>query len=509
MMPRGTAGRPGGQPPESVPVFRMSTHRNDPCPCGSGKKYKHCHGQATRNQPSPEEAAWRRLRSALDGFPTTMLRFIREVYGPGALGEAWAEFILWDDEEEGFDPDTPHLQVFMPWFFHHWAPDPADTCVADGSLHGRSPTAVLLERRGQRLEPTFRRYLEACIAAPFSFYEIVRADPGHGFLARDVLTGEACEVLERSASRTMRRGDIFFGQVVASNGITLMEACSVHPFPPMAKIEIIELRERIVGEGPPLTPEILIDWDIELREEYLERLDLVMHPPLPRLQNTDGEPLVFHRLSFEIPSAQQAFDALKDLALGETESELLESAELDADGHVRRVSFAWTAIGNPVHRGMESTVLGNIEIDGDRLVAEVNSARRAARLRELVETRCPGARHAGTDVETIEEALARDDADEVLLEAESSEDGDTASLAELPEVRDRIRAMMAAHYEDWAEHPLPALGGRSPMEAVGEAGGREKVEALITQMERDGVRMNPPLDEAITRQLRERLGLKS
>jgi preprotein translocase subunit SecA len=23
-----------------------SIGRNDPCPCGSGKKYKHCHGQA-------------------------------------------------------------------------------------------------------------------------------------------------------------------------------------------------------------------------------------------------------------------------------------------------------------------------------------------------------------------------------------------------------------------------------------------------------------------------------
>ena len=24
---------------------------NDPCPCGSGKKYKHCHGQKLRNNP--------------------------------------------------------------------------------------------------------------------------------------------------------------------------------------------------------------------------------------------------------------------------------------------------------------------------------------------------------------------------------------------------------------------------------------------------------------------------
>ena len=41
----------GGELPDSVrgtaPVYRdgMKVGRNDPCPCGSGKKYKHCHGQ--------------------------------------------------------------------------------------------------------------------------------------------------------------------------------------------------------------------------------------------------------------------------------------------------------------------------------------------------------------------------------------------------------------------------------------------------------------------------------
>lgn len=33
--------------PELVPVGQRSTvGRNDPCPCGSGKKYKRCHGSA-------------------------------------------------------------------------------------------------------------------------------------------------------------------------------------------------------------------------------------------------------------------------------------------------------------------------------------------------------------------------------------------------------------------------------------------------------------------------------
>jgi SWIM/SEC-C metal-binding protein len=31
-------------PPETV-VAEDKVGRNDPCPCGSGKKYKHCHGK--------------------------------------------------------------------------------------------------------------------------------------------------------------------------------------------------------------------------------------------------------------------------------------------------------------------------------------------------------------------------------------------------------------------------------------------------------------------------------
>lgn len=31
--------------PEALAVQGLNVHRNDPCPCGSGKKYKHCHGK--------------------------------------------------------------------------------------------------------------------------------------------------------------------------------------------------------------------------------------------------------------------------------------------------------------------------------------------------------------------------------------------------------------------------------------------------------------------------------
>jgi preprotein translocase subunit SecA len=44
------AGAPGAPQPSKPPQKQAPVHveekvgRNDPCPCGSGKKYKNCHG---------------------------------------------------------------------------------------------------------------------------------------------------------------------------------------------------------------------------------------------------------------------------------------------------------------------------------------------------------------------------------------------------------------------------------------------------------------------------------
>jgi preprotein translocase subunit SecA len=45
----GSSTVPGGAPPpKQVQQIRVEKKigRNDPCPCGSGKKYKQCHGRA-------------------------------------------------------------------------------------------------------------------------------------------------------------------------------------------------------------------------------------------------------------------------------------------------------------------------------------------------------------------------------------------------------------------------------------------------------------------------------
>ena len=36
---------PRPQPAEDPATWEGKVSRNAPCPCGSGRKYKHCHGQ--------------------------------------------------------------------------------------------------------------------------------------------------------------------------------------------------------------------------------------------------------------------------------------------------------------------------------------------------------------------------------------------------------------------------------------------------------------------------------
>src|SRR5256884_125892 len=208
--------------------------RNDPCPCRSGKKFKHCCLRARDAAlETPGTLAWRRLRRAVDDFAMgkTLLEFVVTTYGPRAADEAWAEC---SGLEEPFDAQTPHLALFMSWLFHRWSPDPHDpSSTVSAALHERIPTQLVLEHAGRRLDPVVRRYLEGCLAAPFSFHEVLRCDPGCGFNARDLFTGEERDILERSATRGMEPGDIVFGQLVQAEGITMLECAGSCFIPPI------------------------------------------------------------------------------------------------------------------------------------------------------------------------------------------------------------------------------------------------------------------------------------
>ncbi len=88
----------------------MKPGRNDPCPCGSGKKYKQCCMRGTGAAvETPEEFLRRRIRNVTEDLTSQLLGFAHNQLGEAIFDEAWADFA---GSDEAFDPKTPHLPVF-------------------------------------------------------------------------------------------------------------------------------------------------------------------------------------------------------------------------------------------------------------------------------------------------------------------------------------------------------------------------------------------------------------
>lgn len=479
----------------------MKPGRNDPCPCGSGKKYKHCCLNAGV-AADVTDLTWRRLRALLEGYPVTMLRFVNDTYGPSALHEAWDEFMgLYSLE---FDAETPLIQLFMPWFFHCWSPDPHDTGVQDEALIGVIPTTAYLAAAGRRLDPLLRSYLKSLLSAPFTFFEVVSCAPGARMTLRDVMTREEHIVTERSASLGMQRGDLLFGQLASVNGLAMLEAFNGYAIPPIEKAAVIALREHIAAGNPQITSQVLREYDLELLDLFHAIDGRLFNSLPPILQNTDGDPLEFHKLVFDLKaSPQSAFDALKRLALNETEDELLADATRDAVNNLTGVRFSWKKRGNKKHASWDNTVLGWIEIDGGRLTVDVNSQARSKTIRKKIEKMLGGdVLYRACEIQSAEKMLAEQQAGGGPKVPKAANE-----LAESPEARAMIAGMMARHWDSWAEQPVPMLGDLTPMQAAKDPDGREKVEAIIIQAERGAHGTNSHTDPDVFRNLRRRLGM--
>ncbi|MGA8055208.1 MAG: hypothetical protein WCA12_15365, partial [Burkholderiales bacterium] len=325
---------------------------------------------------------------------------------------------------------------------------------------------------------------------------------------RDVLLGSEADVLERKGSTGVTPGDLLYAKVVPIEGIAVLEGCTPVLIPPRYKTGLIDFRSEVSPEQDSSNADLLCDYDFELRELYLSIADELLYPSAPAVANTDGDPLEFHTLVYDIDAPRQAFDALKDLADGMPEDELLQGAELDAAGDLVRAEILWRRAGNPVHAGMENTTLGTIRIAPSRLEADVNSAERAAKLRVLIEQRLGDhARFRIAKVESLQSLMDRKRTPQEEAAARERQ-AEHERLAALPEVQAKIAEMMRKHYRSWVDQKIPALGDRTPRDAVRDPDGREAVEALINQAERDGALMKPPLDPEILTEVRAVLGLK-
>lgn len=491
--------------PRSMPqnIRMKKIGRNDPCPCGSGKKYKQCCLKKDQPSFSPDELAARRIHREMEGLPERMMRFVAEAYGPDALDEAWNEFVLWNEANEGFDPDSPLLPVFLPWFFYAWSPDPSETDVADAALHEHKPAQAFLARRGRHLAAVARDYMQTCLASPFSFFEVARVEGKNRLGLRDLITDQEHQVHEKLASASLEPGYVVFAQPVDAGDVTLLEGLGPLTFSQEDKAPILALRRRIRDHADNDSPEAirprLFEWDLELRELFLDMTEMVLDADMPEMVTSDDEDLEFHEMTYDIASADMAFDALKDLHIDIDHPDVdpMPTVERNANGTLLSASIAWS---NPKANDdalAADPLLGSLEIKGTILKASTASRERAERLKGFIEARLG------------DKAILRSDMIQTLdeLMAEMPEKSPAPDLAGDPEVREVVTSYLRQHYIEWIDTALPSLDGKTPRDAVLTPDGREQVEALLLDAEKMDLGLTESNRETIFEDVRRQLGL--
>ena len=435
------------------------------------------------------------------------MAWARRELGEQAIQPAWEDFTL---RRYAIEPEGAEIQFFEPWLLYNWRTRPPGARkrpAAQGS--GLCIAELFVRWRATQLSAVERDFLNSVIAEPFSFYDVEVCEPGRRLHLRDILRGTQREVVEVSGSQGPRVGDILFCRVVSFQSVCLIIGSGALIMPPENKGAFLELRKSLKEEFRSIDSELLQAEAGQLRELYFITRDQLLNPPVPKLCNTDGDPLLFHEITYEIESADDAFHALKSLAVGHTVEDLCRQARLDRSGVVRKIEFAWVKSGNKMNPGLDNTILGNIRIDGRRLTVEVNSERRAKRIMGEIRKRLKGgATHLETRAKSAAVALRKPPRGRPRP-TEKLRTGKSGDLLQHPEVQARIRSMLEAHWQAWPEQPLPALGGKTPLDAVKDTDGREMVEALLIAAERNE-QENPqagrPFDLT---PIRRRLGLRS
>ncbi|MGD2063676.1 MAG: SEC-C metal-binding domain-containing protein [Nitrospirota bacterium] len=430
-------------PPLPARAASPKVGRNDPCPCGSGRKYKKCHLRAD------EEA--RRAAGEPDPAHDLDEELVYELaaYAAARFGGAWL------DHKRPFTDAGAAIQLALPWAVYHY------------QIEGTTVVDWYLQEHGHRLSRAQRAWLVAQGEAWLSVWEVTAVEPGVGLTLRDLLSGEVRSVHEVSGSQTLVVRDTVLARVVDHDGVSVL--CGVHPrpLPPMGAAEVVRrargrLRrkrqvpvERLRGEG--ITRYLIRRW-----EEAVAELDAQSAVP-PRLQNTDGDPLLLTTDHFEITPGEADTVAAQLAAL-----EGVERPDPEGDPE----AYLFLRPGNRQHRGWENTIVGHARLSDTGLAIDTNSLPRADALRARIESACGDRlRHRSRTHADPRSAMA------ALPEH-------TAALPPRPPGAERLElAFKERHYADWLDEPIQALGGETPREAARTPDGRAAVDLLLKEIE--------------------------
>ena len=450
--------RPGPPRPAPAPIWPAvattvrntpKVGRNDPCPCGSGKKFKKCCGKEDGAAPADaveskdggvgRAIAWLTSRhaKAVKVAVTDMLDDDLDPEEQAALRDC--------DEE-----DWQGIQInVMEWLL-------AEGSIAVKGMQ-RRVAEILLGPGGPAFTAGQRHWIEQLSRRPLRLYDITEVVPGVGMRLCDALDSEAAPVMayEKSGSANARVGSMMGARLMEVDGHHELSGAA-YPFAPLMNASVLaELRA--ADDDPALRADDLSrELSAIIRRQWIAQYARPM--PLPTMVDAhSGELLLFVTDHYRVVDKAALSAALATQA----------DIEATSDG-------GWVRLLD-CDDGQQRQIMGiSAGKSADRIEVFYKTQQQADQGRPWFETL------AGAAVAFAGRVLS--DPKGLMKNMSPEKAGSRPATAhDLPPdiVANAIEQAVRRSYANWSDEAIQALGGKTPRQAIKTAAGLERVKGLL------------------------------
>jgi len=422
--------------------------RNEPCRCGSGKKYKKCCMMKERARQHQEVAAHAHQGAAAKAIQWLERRYHNDV--DEWLSDVWFDSI--DPEGWGEVPANvaESLQI------NAMEKMLAEGCYENDFGDDIAFMDLVLGKGGPLMSVEQRQYLQAMQQAPLRLWEVSEVVPGECVTLTDCFDN-TCKrkIQERTASRQLKQWDVIGARPLQVPAGHWELSGSLYHFP---RLKVEALKQYLVEclEGVPQDQQAASLSNI-LTCDWLQSV-LNPQPFMPQMMDAaSGEAMMLITEYYCVKD----WVTLKDVLNSATDVK-------DEGGQ------GWTRfqqLDDDSYR-----VLATITISGkkDRIELFTRSIKSADEQKMWLEGLAGDAvRH-----------LTRELGDPLSLLSHS--DGEKSAPS--PEIPDDVKKQLVhefkrKHYTGWSDASLPALDGKTPREAVATEVGKRTVVSLLKNFE--------------------------
>jgi hypothetical protein len=452
--------------------------RNDPCPCGSGKKYKKCclpaeqtqtvEHAGDRSEAVPRAIAWLQLKHGA---------VVRDALDEGFFGGI-------EDDDYDCLPDQDDAAYTMIMI------NAMEWLIADGmiSLRGRPRRVadVLLDQGGPLFSVAQRQWIEILTSKSIGLYEVLEVKPGQSLLLKDVLFSGQPPVLvmEKAGSQNALKFDLMAARILPIDNHHELSG-AVYPIPRHHSFELIEvLRHELDG----------------LEHGSQDARDVIA-TIIPEFW------LSFFTKPFDIPQILDHESGEPILLVTDHYRVIDENALTQAMSQQAEVNGSRAAGWSSLYEAENGTTRSRLSVEPGNKSDRIQVTYRTQKLAD--EGRLWFEDVAGNSVTWLTREIV--DPKGLLSKMPPGGAPEPSTPIDIPPevIAELLAKRIHQLYADWADEPLPALNDKTPREAIETPEGLEQVKFLLhtyehgeAQQARDQRR--PPVSFDF---LREKLGL--